>query len=48
VYQWNGEVNTNKGSTYNSYRNQPWEQEAFGRQKELADQVCDMLEKVQK
>ena len=48
MYQWNGEVNTNKGSTYNSYRNQPWEQEAFGRQKELADRVCDMLEKVQK
>ena len=48
VCQWNGEVNTNKGSTYNSYRNQPWEKEAYNRQKKLADQVCEMLEELQK
>lgn len=45
VYQWNGEINTNKGSTYKSYRKQPWEEEAFSRQKPLADQVCEILDK---
>ena len=45
MYQWNGELNKNKGTTYSSYRKQPWEQEAFGRQKSLADQVCKILDK---
>ena len=48
VYQWNGELSMNKGSTYTSYRKQPWEKEAYNRQKKLADQVCDMLEELQK
>lgn len=40
---WNGEKNTNKGSTYARYRAQPWEVEAFSRQDELADIVCKQL-----
>ena len=42
VHQWYGEDNYSKGTTYNSYRNQPWEQEAFSRQKELADKVIGL------
>lgn len=42
VHQWNGENNYNKGTTYKSYLNQPWEQEAFSRQKELSDKVIEM------
>lgn len=40
---WNGEVITNKGSTYARYRAQPWEVEAFDRQKELAAIVYKQL-----
>lgn len=42
MYTWNGSVNTNRGTTYARYRNQPWEQEAFGRQRELAMKVLEM------
>ena len=45
VHQWNGNVNTNRGSTYQAYRNQPWEMEAWSRQAELAEKVCQILEK---
>ena len=44
VHQWNGHVNTNRGSTYQAYRNQPWEIEAWSRQAELAEKVCQILE----
>lgn len=46
THRWNGEKNLNKGSTYRAYRNQPWEQEAWGRQAELAEKVCTDLEKL--
>jgi hypothetical protein len=45
VHQWNGNVNTNRGSTYQAYRNQPWEMEAWSRQADLAEKVCQILEK---
>lgn len=41
---WNGRAGK-KGTTYNSYRNQPWEVEAYDRQAVLAEQVCSILEK---
>jgi len=40
---WNGEVGS-KGTTYKAYRDQPWEQEAWSRQAELAERVCQALE----
>ena len=43
MHQWNGEVNTNRGSTYRAYRNQPWEIEAFSRQGDLAAKICTKL-----
>ena len=43
VHRWNGSIDENKGSTYKSYREQPWEIEAFSRQRELADKVNEML-----
>lgn len=43
INYWNGEEIKNKGMTYSSYRKQPWEVEAFGRQKELADKVNEIL-----
>jgi len=43
--KWNGKVCNNKGTTYTAYRNQPWEQEAFSRQKKLADTVFNRLVK---
>lgn len=45
THYWNGDFNGNRGSTYNAYRNQPWELEAWGRQAELAETVCQALEK---
>jgi hypothetical protein len=39
---WNGEASSNRGTTYSAYREQPWEQEAFGRQAKLAAQVQAM------
>lgn len=45
MHSWQGELNKNRGSTYQAYRNQPWEQEAWGRQAELAEAVCQILEK---
>ena len=42
LHHWKGEINTSKGKTYNSYRNQPWEKEAFERSKGL----CEEVEKV--
>jgi len=45
VHSWNGSKNFSKGTTYRAYRNQPWEQEAWSRQAELAEKVCSDLEK---
>ena len=45
MHSWNGDLNKNRGSTYKAYRNQPWEQEAWSRQAELAEIVCSALEK---
>lgn len=42
LHHWKGEINTNKGKTYNSYRNQPWEKEAF----ERSITLCEKVEKV--
>ena len=39
LHHWKGELNTSKGKTYNSYRNQPWEIEAFDRAPVLVRQV---------
>lgn len=44
ISYWNGEKVNNKGKTYNSYRKQPWEVEAFERQSELAKKVTEILE----
>lgn len=46
VHQWEGDMNYNKGSTYKAYRNQPWEIEAFGREKILADVVWHRIRDV--
>lgn len=40
---WNEEVSKNKGTTYNRYRAQPWEVEAFDRQESLAEIVFSQL-----
>lgn len=45
LHLWNGELNKNRGTTYNAYRNMPWEEEAFGRQAELASIVYENLKK---
>jgi hypothetical protein len=39
---WNNNQSFVKGSTYLAYRNLPWEKEAFGREKELAEKVLEM------
>jgi outer membrane protein assembly factor BamB len=39
---WNGEASYNRGTTYNAYREQPWEQEAFDRQAKLAKKVQEI------
>jgi hypothetical protein len=43
IHLWNGERDSNKGSTYAAYRKQPWEIEAFGRQQQLAAAVAEMI-----
>lgn len=43
VHSWEGDINTNKGTTYQAYRNQPWEIEAFGREQIVADVVRQRL-----
>lgn len=43
---WNGEQIKNKGMTYNSYKKQPWEAEAFARQDGLAKKVTELLEEI--
>lgn len=46
VNYWNGEANTGRGSkgkTYSAYRKLPWEEEAWGRQEKLAQDVTKML-----
>lgn len=45
VHYWNGQAGS-RGTTYRAYRNQPWEQEAWSRQAELAEQVCRDLERI--
>ena len=42
LHYWNGEVGK-KGTTYKAYRDQPWEQEAWGRQAGLVEKVCLIL-----
>ena len=39
---WKGNIGS-KGTTYKSYRSQPWEVEAFGRSKEVTDKVYELL-----
>lgn len=46
VHYWNSSLSYNKGTTYNAYRNQPWEKEAWSRQAGLAERVCQDLEKI--
>lgn len=49
VCYWNGQLNTSKGSTYNSYMSQPWEVEAYGRQASIVNAVHNlMLKKIEK
>jgi hypothetical protein len=43
---WMGSSSYSKGTTYQAYRKQPWEIEAWGRQAELAEKVCVELEKL--
>ena len=43
VHEWNGEVVYTAGTTYKSYREQPWEVEAWSRQEKLAQMVMDRL-----
>lgn len=45
-HKWNGVKTTNKGTTYQAYRNLPWEQEAWSRQSELADKVIEDLKRI--
>lgn len=40
---WNGQLITNRGTTYQAYRQLPWEEEAFLRQSGLARQVLEEL-----
>lgn len=44
VHKWDGSINHSKGSTYNAYRNQPWEKEAWERQTEIAELVSKDME----
>lgn len=44
VHYWEG-TPFNEPKSYTKYRNLPWEKEAFGRQKELADTVHQILDK---
>jgi hypothetical protein len=43
IHSWNGSNVFNKGTTYKAYRDQPWEIEAFERQKTIAKQVMQEL-----
>ena len=43
---WMGSSAFSKGTTYQAYRKQPWEIEAWGRQAELAEKVCVDLNKL--
>lgn len=46
MHYWRGSQSLNKGSTYDRYRAQPWEQEAFSRQEPLAEIVRAEMVKV--
>jgi hypothetical protein len=46
MHYWMGSRAFGKGTTYQNYRKQPWEIEAWGRQAELAEKVCVELEKL--
>lgn len=46
LHSWNGDKIFNKGTTYQAYINQPWEKEAFGREKELAKKVKMDMDKI--
>jgi len=46
MHHWMGSSAFSKGTTYQAYRKQPWEIEAWGRQAELAEKVCVELEKL--
>lgn len=41
---WMNQRCKNKGTTYKSYLNLPWEREAFGRQAELATKITNRIE----
>lgn len=43
IHTWHGSKNYSKGTTYQAYRKQPWEEEAWGRQAELAKLVRNDL-----
>lgn len=38
-HRWNGQKVVNRGSTYEAYRNLPWEKEAFARQSKHAEKI---------
>ena len=44
-FVWEGNVNGNKGSTYQRYRDQPWEVEAFSSQEVLANIIMKDMRK---
>jgi hypothetical protein len=44
LHHWKGEINASKGKTYNSYRNLPWEKEAFDRSGPLVKKAKEILE----
>lgn len=49
VCYWKGERSKSKGSTFNSYMNQPWEVEAYSRQESIVKAVHNlMLKKIEK
>lgn len=39
---WNGQIVSNKGTTYKKYREQPWEKEAFDREYDLAYKIITL------
>lgn len=43
TFYWNGSKVNKKGTTYNSYRNQPWEVEAYDGQANLTRKVLEAM-----
>lgn len=46
AHKWHGSLSYNKGTTYQAYLNQPWEKEAFGRERELAMKIYNEMDKI--